>query len=43
VEADRKPVSTLDELQALFAQGKPSILLLVRRENTSLFIVLRLR
>jgi serine protease Do len=43
VEADRKPVATLDELQALFAQGKPRILLLIRRENTSLFIVLRLR
>jgi serine protease Do len=43
VEADRKPVSNLDELQALFAQGKSRILLLVRRGDASLFIVLRLR
>lgn len=43
VEADRKPVSTVEELQAIFAQGKPRILLLVKRDNISLFIVLRLR
>ncbi len=43
VEADRKAVSSVDELRAAFAQGKQRILLLVKRGSASLFVVLRLR
>lgn len=43
VEADRKPVSTVDEFQSVLGQGKARILLLVRREGGSIFLVLQLR
>jgi serine protease Do len=43
VEADRKPVVSVGELQAILAQDRERILLLVKRESGSIFVVVRLR
>lgn len=39
-EANRKPVSTVDELRAAVAASSDGVLLLVRRRDSSLFVVL---
>jgi serine protease Do len=43
VEADRKPVTTVEEFQAILNRDKNRVLLLVKRENGSVFIVLKLK
>ncbi|HET7832779.1 MAG TPA: Do family serine endopeptidase [Gallionella sp.] len=43
VEADRKPVSSLAELQAALAKDKEQTLLLIKRKGGSIFVVFRLR
>ncbi len=42
-EADRKPVSDVEELQSALGKDKDQILLLVKRKNGSIFLVFRLR
>jgi len=41
-EANRKAVTTVDELRNVVAASKDSVLLLVRRKEASLFVVLNL-
>ncbi len=41
VEVDRKPVTTVAELQSILAQDKSQVLLLVKRKNGSIFLVLK--
>lgn len=43
VEADRKPVSNVEELQAVLNKDKDQILLLIKRKGGSIFVVLRLK
>lgn len=43
VEADRKPVASVAELQAMLGQDREQILLLVKRTSGSLFVVIRLK
>ncbi len=43
VEADRKPVATVEELQAILGRDKEQILLLIKRQGSSIFLVFRLR
>ena len=42
VEADRKPVSSVEELQSLLGKDKEQILLLIKRKTGSVFLVVRL-
>jgi serine protease Do len=42
VDADRKPVSSVEELQAVLGKDKGQILLLVKRKTGSVFLVFRL-
>jgi serine protease Do len=43
VEADRKPVSNVEELQAALNKDKDQILLLIKRNGGNIFVVLRLK
>jgi serine protease Do len=43
VEAERKPVASVAELQAVLHKDKEQVLLLIRRDGGSIFLVLRLR
>lgn len=43
VEADRKPVSSAEELQSILDRDNEQILLLVKRRNGSIFLVFRIR
>ncbi len=43
VEADRKPVANVGELQTVLNRDKDQILLLIKRKNGSIFLVLRLK
>lgn len=42
VEADRKPVSSVDELQSILGKDREQILLLIKRKSSSIFLVFRL-
>ena len=41
VEANRKPVATVDELSAALAKSKESVLLLVKRKGASLYVTMK--
>ncbi len=43
VEADHKPVSSVEELQSALSKDKDQILLLVTRKSGNLFLVFRLK
>ncbi len=43
VEADRKPVANVAELQAVLNKDKDQILLLIKRKSGSIFVVIRLK
>jgi serine protease Do len=43
VEADRKPVSSVEELQSILGQSREQILLLIKRKSGSIFLVFRLK
>ena len=43
VEADRKRVNDVAELQRTVTQAKDRILLLIKRRSASMFVVLRLK
>lgn len=43
VEADRKPVANVNELQAILNKDKDQILLLIKRKSGSIFLVFRLK
>ncbi len=43
VEADRQPVSNVDELQSILSKDRNQILLLVKRKGGSIFLVFKLR
>ncbi len=43
VEADRKPVATVEQLQSILDRDKEQILLLIKRRSGSVFVVLKLK
>lgn len=43
LEADRKPVSGVEDLQSILNKGKDQILLLIKRKSGSIFLVFRLK
>ncbi len=42
VEADRKPVTTVDDLRSALTKSKDSVLLLVKRKDASLFVTMKI-
>jgi serine protease Do len=43
LEADRQPVSNVEELQSILNKDKEQILLLIKRKNGSIYLVFRLK
>ncbi|HXU93516.1 MAG TPA: Do family serine endopeptidase [Gallionella sp.] len=43
VEADRKPVASVEELRSILAKDRDQILLLIKRKSGSIFLVFRLK